>query len=284
MTQSYEQPSFHTVGYIEERQPVGLLGEPPELEVGPEALRAAPASERTTPFAAPTASRREVAFVVGLSALLHAGGAFAALNAHEDEPRRRPLSRVEIQIARPQPIRPAQVPPPPSVRPPPKLVAAPVARVERPDVHPEPANETPHESPVDTGSSLPSSADGTLYAGSGGLGLAAPAPPAPPLPAFHAEEPAKLIPPREGANYLKNPRPEYPGLARRQGWEGTTLLRVQVGPNGRALAIQVQRSSGRGTLDDAAKTAVQRWSFVPATQGNNPVAGWVTVPIVFRLQ
>ncbi len=245
MTQSYEEPSFHS----------------------------------------PTANRREVAFVIGVSALLHAGGALAAFTAREEQPHARHLSRVEIQMARPEPQRPALVPPPPppEARVLPKPVAAPLARTERQENHPEPA-EPVRETPIDTGSSLPSAADGTLYAGSGGLGTAAPAPPAPPPVPVHAEEPARLIPAHEGANYLKNPRPEYPRLARQEGWQGTTLLRVQVGANGRAATIQVQRSSGREALDNAAKNAVQRWSFVPATQGSNPVPGWVSVPIVFRLQ
>jgi protein TonB len=89
---------------------------------------------------------------------------------------------------------------------------------------------------------------------------------------------------REGANYSKNPRPPYPSLARRQGWEGTTLLRVQVSPSGKPGAVQVQRTSGRSALDDAALEAVKHWTFVPATQGGNAISGWVTVPIVFRLQ
>jgi periplasmic protein TonB len=37
-------------------------------------------------------------------------------------------------------------------------------------------------------------------------------------------------------------------------------------------------------LDDAAIEAVKGWTFVPATQGGQPIAGWVTVPIDFRLQ
>jgi protein TonB len=89
---------------------------------------------------------------------------------------------------------------------------------------------------------------------------------------------------REGANYLKNPRPAYPGRARREGWEGTTLLRVQVGPSGKPTSILVQRSSGRELLDEAASEAVSEWSFVPATQGGKAVSGWVSVPIVFKLQ
>jgi protein TonB len=229
------------------------------------------------------ASRRELAFVIGLTGLFHAGGALAALNVRDEAPKHRSLSRVEIQLARPEPAHPPLVPPPPPVaRPLPKPVASALPRPERLEQRVESLPEAAKEVPPDTGSALPSSADGTLIAGSGGLGVAPP--PTPPAALAPPAPPAQVIPAREGANYLKNPRPEYPGLARRQGWEGSTLLRVQVGPSGHALSVQVQRSSGRDTLDDAAKRAVAKWSFVPATQGNNPVTGWVTVPIVFRLQ
>jgi protein TonB len=88
----------------------------------------------------------------------------------------------------------------------------------------------------------------------------------------------------EGANYLKNPRPPYPEIALRRGWQGEVLLKVRVSPEGRAVSVGVQRSSGRDLLDQAAIEAVKAWSFVPARQGGLPIGGWVTVPIVFKLQ
>jgi protein TonB len=246
-----------------------------------------PQSFASAPFHPPrVASRRELAFVVGLTALLHAGAAVAALNTRDAAPKLRVPSRVEIQIAHAERTRPPLTPPPPppALRPPPKPLAPALVHNERLEPRTEASHEPQSALPPDTGSSLPSSADGALFAGSGGLGTTPPAPLVPAVPPAPAAVPAQLIPAHEGANYLKNPRPEYPGLARRQGWEGTTLLRVQVAENGRPLSVQVQRTSGRDTLDDAAKRAVSKWSFVPATRGDSPVAGWVTVPIVFRLQ
>ncbi len=85
------------------------------------------------------------------------------------------------------------------------------------------------------------------------------------------------------AAYLKNPAPEYPSLAQRRGWEGTVLLRVQVLASGKPGEIQVQKSSGRQQLDDAALAAVKRWSFVPAKQGDVAQNGWVSMPIDFKI-
>ncbi|PKM30737.1 MAG: energy transducer TonB [Gammaproteobacteria bacterium HGW-Gammaproteobacteria-11] len=100
-----------------------------------------------------------------------------------------------------------------------------------------------------------------------------PAPPAPPV----------VTPPTANAAYLNNPAPQYPDLAVRRGWEGSVMLRVHVLANGRPSEIQIQTSSGRDALDQAAVTAVQRWTFVPSKRGEEPQNGWVSVPIDFRL-
>jgi protein TonB len=97
-------------------------------------------------------------------------------------------------------------------------------------------------------------------------------------------EPAPVTPASANAGYLHNPAPEYPALAMRRNWQGTVLLRVHVLATGKPGEIQIQKSSGRDQLDDAALAAVKRWSFAPAKQGNNPVDGWVSVPIDFKLQ
>jgi protein TonB len=231
---------------------------------------------------ASTTNRWEVALVLGFSALLHAAAAAAALSSRDSTHAPRPLSRVELEMSRPpQRVIPPPAPPPPVAKPEVKPLAAAQPRERAPEpVQPAPAAP---EAPVDTGSSAPAAEDGELFAGSGGLGTAAPPPPPAPKVVAPAA-PAPIVQAREGANYLKNPRPGYPGIARREGWEGTALVRVQVGENGRPRAVQLQRSSGREVLDNAATDAVKKWTFAPATQGGKPVAGWVTVPIVFQLQ
>ncbi|CRM01970.1 MULTISPECIES: energy transducer TonB [Pseudomonas] len=106
------------------------------------------------------------------------------------------------------------------------------------------------------------------------------APVAPPAP---TPAPAPVTPASANAAYLKNPAPEYPSLAQRRGWEGTVVLRVQVLASGKPGEIQIQKSSGRQQLDDAALAAVKRWSFVPAKQGDVAQNGWVSVPIDFKI-
>lgn len=85
------------------------------------------------------------------------------------------------------------------------------------------------------------------------------------------------------ANYVHNPKPEYPERARREGWEGTVLLQVLVDQEGKSKWVEVSRSSGFESLDGAALEAVKRWRFHPARYGEKRVESWVKIPIIFRL-
>jgi len=104
------------------------------------------------------------------------------------------------------------------------------------------------------------------------------APPPPPAPAL------PTTPPGFNAAYLDNPPPAYPPLARRSGEQGRVLLRVHVTTAGAAETVELRTSSGSPRLDQAALETVKRWRFVPARQGDQPVAAWVLVPINFTLE
>src|ERR1700690_4137564 len=84
------------------------------------------------------------------------------------------------------------------------------------------------------------------------------------------------------ADYLKNPKPLYPPIARRMKLEGTVVVQVLISTEGKPENVRIRKSSGTSLLDEAALTAVQNWSFVPARQGNNPISAWVDVPLRFR--
>lgn len=85
------------------------------------------------------------------------------------------------------------------------------------------------------------------------------------------------------AAYASVAAPAYPPMARRQGREGETLLRVLVGVDGRALKVEINRSSGHRELDRAAIIAVRDWRFRAAVEGGVAIESWVEVPIAFRL-
>jgi protein TonB len=91
-------------------------------------------------------------------------------------------------------------------------------------------------------------------------------------------------PPDGKAAYLANPRPAYPALAQRRGWEGTVTLLVAVNAAGTPQDVTVKQSSGYAVLDRCAMEAVQRWRFTPARRGGQTVAATVEVPVRFDLQ
>lgn len=99
----------------------------------------------------------------------------------------------------------------------------------------------------------------------------------------HSPGPPSLVAARFDAAYLHNPRPADPAASRRLGEEGKVVLKVSVTADGRALAVDLEKSSNFGRLDEAACQAVARWRFVPARRGDQAVESSVLVPLVFRL-
>jgi periplasmic protein TonB len=79
-----------------------------------------------------------------------------------------------------------------------------------------------------------------------------------------------------------DPEPEYSDEARKAKYQGTVLLWVIVGTDGRPRDIRVQRTLGMG-LDEKAIEAVRRWKFEPAMKGGRPVAVQVNIEVSFRL-
>jgi len=83
--------------------------------------------------------------------------------------------------------------------------------------------------------------------------------------------------------YLRNPPPAYPKAELRRRREGLVILTVTVGADGRATTVSVGQSSGIAAFDRAARDAVKRWRFVPATVDGRPVDGIARVPVRFAL-
>ena len=86
------------------------------------------------------------------------------------------------------------------------------------------------------------------------------------------------------ANYLANPLPPYPLLARRHHQEGLVVLKVTVTPQGRPAAVTIKQGSGSPLLDDAALQSVRNWAFQPARINTISVESEIEVPIRFKLE
>ncbi len=184
--------------------------------------------------------------------------------------------KTEVQV---EFFKPEVPPPPPKVEPPPPPKVPPKVQAQPPK--PTPALRTPPAEQNITASDM-TVKENTEAPRTSEPVAAEPAPAAvvaPPPPP--KEEP---ITEASGyAGYMKNPAPEYPAAALRQGLEGKVVLRVRVLANGTAGNVEVKQSSGKRVLDDAAIAAVKGWVFAPAKRGNTPIDGWATVPLEFKI-
>ena len=196
----------------------------------------------------------------GIAAIVAVHAAVLAILASLNVvPLPQPLNALMVQIIAPTPPAPAITPPLPT----------PVER--KPVVRPQPTPVT-RQPVLAAQTSAPTAA------------AEAPAvkeaPPPAPAPAISAT----LSQPRFDADYLLNPAPTYPALARRMGEEGKVVLRVFVEATGRPSQIEIKAGSGSIRLDQAAQDAVWRWKFVAARRGEEAIGAWVLVPIVFNLR
>ncbi|HEU4334234.1 MAG TPA: energy transducer TonB [Candidatus Eisenbacteria bacterium] len=78
------------------------------------------------------------------------------------------------------------------------------------------------------------------------------------------------------------PEPEYPPIARGAGIEGRVVIEVLVSREGTVRAVRERE--GNPILVEAASKALRTWRFRPALWNGKPVAAWVAIPVVFRLE
>lgn len=194
-------------------------------------------------------------------ALLQMGAKFTHVNVER-------LVAVDLRPAPPpEPETPADVPPPSPRQ---EVVAAqPAIDLPRPDsvkVEIAPVQLTTQPSaPVVSVPSAP------------GPAAPAPSPVAAPVPAI--VDASDL-----GVRMISAEPPRYPRESRRKKEEGTVILAVTVGLEGRVADIAVSQSSGFRRLDEAALDAVRRWRWEPMLRDGRPVMVRGIVPIPFVLQ
>jgi TonB family protein len=94
-------------------------------------------------------------------------------------------------------------------------------------------------------------------------------------------------PPQPGAEtpprFVHQSKPEYPLLARQQGWEGTVTLRLELLADGTIGAVEIAKSSGHPLLDTTAREAAKTWTHSPAMRHGVAVTRDVTLNVHFAL-
>lgn len=80
-----------------------------------------------------------------------------------------------------------------------------------------------------------------------------------------------------------NPKPDYPMLARKKGWQGDVILGVQVAADGTIEHLTFVKSTDYGVLNYAAyETVRNHWRFDPLNEEKETLSAYIEVPISFR--
>lgn len=226
----------------------------------------------------PSATRRKFA-VVGSVLLLHALALWALQSGL--------LARV-VEVVIPVQVLSASVPvvappaPKAAVEPPKQMlktmqpVQAPSQPPPKPVVSTAPVNELGNASNLAAVSDAPPSpsAPNGVSAPQGAAQAAAPV----------ANTPVRVELPSSDADYLHNPKPEYPRLSRQRNEQGKVVVNIFIGIDGLAQKAEIKVSSGFERLDAAALATAKAWRYVPGKRGGVPEAMWFAVPINFVME
>ena len=78
--------------------------------------------------------------------------------------------------------------------------------------------------------------------------------------------------------------PVYPSASRRFQESGTVQLRFHMGVDGKVLESEVEKSSGYKRLDEAARLALSKCQFKPATVDGKPEASWSSLRYIWKME
>lgn len=172
------------------------------------------------------------------------------------------LRMVDLSVTPPPPPPPARTPAKPKLElkasPPPIVAPPPIVPIQAP---PPPVATVPQAAP-------PQAVVVT--------------PPAPPAPAPRPAAPANAG--DLSSTMISATPPTYPVESRRTHEQGTVILLVTLGTDGRVADLSVQQSSGSDRLDHAALSAVRHWRWKPQMQDGQAVMvrGLVKIPFILK--
>ena len=107
-------------------------------------------------------------------------------------------------------------------------------------------------------------------------------PPVRPAPVA-APSPAMMVIGNLDEKMISGNPPRYPMESRRKREQGTVLLRLLIGTDGRVAQVSIAESSGFERLDQAALQAARSWRWQPMIRDGQPVEVRGTMPITFGL-
>ncbi len=99
---------------------------------------------------------------------------------------------------------------------------------------------------------------------------------------FEEEEILEVWKVEQKPRLLRRALPVYPQFALRAGLQGSVMLKVLLGKDGKAESIRMLK--GEEIFRKSAEDAVRKFLFEPARQSDRPVKVWLVIPIHFKLE
>jgi protein TonB len=99
---------------------------------------------------------------------------------------------------------------------------------------------------------------------------------------FEEEEILEVWKVEQKPRLLRRTLPVYPQFALRAGLQGSVMLKVLLGKDGKAESIRMLK--GEEIFRKSAEDAVRKFLFEPARQSDRPVKVWLVIPIHFKLE
>lgn len=101
-------------------------------------------------------------------------------------------------------------------------------------------------------------------------------------------EPPKPLPALIGARidprFERYMQPDYPGTELRAEREGTVVVRVLIGIDGRVKAVEKVSATSDAFFEATRRHALGKWRFKPATRGGIPEESWKQMSLRFELK
>ncbi len=78
----------------------------------------------------------------------------------------------------------------------------------------------------------------------------------------------------------QTPKPDYPHIARKRGWEGEVIIALTIADKGNVVAARIHQSSGYGVLDRKAMETLKLWRLAASSEESEQIL----VPVRFELR
>lgn len=78
-------------------------------------------------------------------------------------------------------------------------------------------------------------------------------------------------------------QPPYPPALQRAEIQGNVTVRVQIGLDGRVMAVELVKADDPAFFASTRNWALKRWRFKPATRDGAPVVAWITKTVRFEI-